>query len=296
MIRSMTGWGEAERSTPAGRLRMEVKTVNHRFFNANVKTPFGFDRFESDITQVLRERLRRGHVSAVLTLDRTDAQDAGVVSVDLDRARAYYRALEAIRSEFDLASSVDIGVLARFSDIFRAPTPDATPADLEPQLVRDLTVAAAEEVSALREMEGARLRADLEDRLEAIARSLDEVEARAPRRLVEERDRLRDRIRELAEQTEVDDDRLAREVAYLADKWDINEEIVRFRSHIELFRETMGGDGERSVGKRLGFLGQEMLREANTIASKANDAVISHAAVAMKEEIERLREQLENVE
>jgi uncharacterized protein (TIGR00255 family) len=123
---------------------------------------------------------------------------------------------------------------------------------------------------------------------------LDRVEARAPQRLDAERERLRARVTELAAGADVDEDRLAREIAYLAEKWDINEELVRFRSHIALFRETF--DADEPVGKRLSFIVQEMHREANTIGSKANDADIGHAAVAMKEEIERLREQVENVE
>ena len=156
--------------------------------------------------------------------------------------------------------------------------------------------AAARAVVALRETEGARLHEDLSGRLDALAALLDRVEARAPERLTAERDRLRAQIKELAEAEDVDEDRLAREIAYLAEKWDINEELVRFRSHIALFRETLDGDATEAVGKRLSFVVQEMHREANTIGSKANDAEITHASVGMKEEIERLREQVENVE
>jgi len=122
------------------------------------------------------------------------------------------------------------------------------------------------------------------------------VEARAPARLTAERDRLREQIRELADSEDVDEERLAREIAYLAERWDINEEIVRFRSHLDLFRDTLASDVDEAVGKRLSFVVQEMHREANTIGSKANDAAITRASVAMKEEIEKLREQVENVE
>ena len=133
-------------------------------------------------------------------------------------------------------------------------------------------------------------------RLHAIEAELDAVATRAPTRLLELRDRLREQVRELAEQVDVDEDRLAREIAYLAERWDVNEEIVRFRSHVELFRETLAADATEPVGKRLGFLSQEMQREANTIASKANDSGMARSAVALKEEIERIREQVENVE
>ncbi len=148
----------------------------------------------------------------------------------------------------------------------------------------------------MREAEGARLQQDLEEHLLAIEEALVRVEAYAPERVVTERDRLRAAVAELTETHTVDEDRLAREIAYLAEKWDINEEIVRFRSHVELFDEALQADASEPVGKRLGFLVQEMNREANTIGSKANDAQIAHTAVTLKEEVERLREQLENVE
>ena len=133
-------------------------------------------------------------------------------------------------------------------------------------------------------------------RLKAMAGQLALVADRAPIRLVAERERLQASIKELSQQDEVDEDRLAKEMAYLAERWDINEEIVRFQAHLEAFRKTLEADGAEPVGKRLGFLVQEMHREANTIASKANDLEIGHASVAIREEIERLREQLENIE
>ncbi len=159
-----------------------------------------------------------------------------------------------------------------------------------------LTEAAATEVVLLREAEGARLQRDLEERLQVIEESLVRVEEHAPERLVAERDRLRAAVAELVETHSLDEDRLAREIAYLAEKWDLNEEVVRFRSHLELFSETLQADASEPVGKRLGFLIQEMNREANTIGSKANDAKIAQTAVALKEDVERLREQVENVE
>jgi uncharacterized protein (TIGR00255 family) len=148
----------------------------------------------------------------------------------------------------------------------------------------------------MREAEGQRLRDDMEGRLASLEQQLTRVIARAPERLVRERDRLRAAIRELTEQAELDEDRLAREVAYMAERWDLNEEIVRFRSHLDAFREGLAQDGAEAVGKRLSFLVQEMHREVNTMAAKANDAEITRATVIMKEEIERLREQIENVE
>ncbi|MCH7532391.1 MAG: YicC family protein [Gemmatimonadetes bacterium] len=295
MIRSMTGYGEAERESPAGRLRLEVKTVNHRFFNTSIKTPSGFDKFEREIAEALKRHLSRGHVSAFLTIDRSATESGTARQIDLDRARQIRASLESLRSELGVPGEVDLGMLARFDDLFRAPEQDRTEG-VDAELVRSLAEDAGRSVRSLREAEGARLRADLEGRLSAMAEALDRVETRAPERLVTERDRLREAVKELSEQVPVDEDRLAREIAYLAERWDINEELVRLRSHIGLFQEALSADGEEPVGKRLGFLVQEMHREVNTIGSKANDSEISHDSVRLKEEVERIREQVENIE
>ena len=295
MIRSMTGYGEAERETPTGRLRLEVKTVNHRFFNSSIRTPSGFDRYEKPITDALKAHLPRGHVSASLTVDRgTEARFEGP-QVDLARARAYQAALEQLGDELSIPGQPDLAMLARFTDIFRAPEADGAP-KVDVATVVALAEEAAASCRAMREAEGARLAADLVARLDAIGEQLSLVEQRAPDRLIEHRDRLREAVRELSVQVDVDDERLAREVAYLAERWDVNEEVVRFRSHVELFREALESDADEPTGKRLGFLVQEMHREANTVGSKANDAEIARISVAIKEEIERLREQIENVE
>jgi len=295
MIRSMTGYGEAQRDTPMGHLRLELKSVNHRFLNLSLKTPSGFDRFERDLTDVLRAHVARGHVSLYLSVDRRAATDPSGVLVDLERARGYRAALEQIQASLGVPGSVDLALLARFGDLFHAPEPNGQP-DLDVSVLREMAEEAARGLVEVRRAEGERLSEDLQGRLSAMAASLDVVAERAPERLVRERDRLRAAVKELSAQVEVDEDRLAREIAYLAERWDINEEIVRFRAHLAAFRDALSADGAEPVGKRLGFLVQEMHREANTIGSKANDVVIAEASMALKEEIERLREQVENVE
>jgi uncharacterized protein (TIGR00255 family) len=295
MIRSMTGYGEAERESPAGHLRLEVKTVNHRFFNTSIKTPSDFGKFEREIAEALKRHLSRGHVSALLTIDRSATESGAVRQIDFDLARQIRASLESLQSELDVPGEVDLGMLTRVGDLFRTPEQDRVEG-VEPELLRSLAEDAGRSVRSLREAEGARLREDIERSLSATAETLDRVERRAPQRLVAERDRLRKAVKELSEQVAVDEDRLAREIAYLAEKWDINEELVRLRSHIELFQEALSADGEEPVGKRLGFLVQEMHREVNTIASKANDSQISHDSVTLKEELERIREQVENIE
>ena len=297
MIRSMTGFGEAEEVTAAGVVRVEIKTVNHRFFNASMRTPPGFDRFEGDIQSWLRPFLSRGHVTYALSIDRDTAEANDTLpELDLERAKRYGELLETLRRELDLEAPVDLSHVSRFGEIFRAPERENASALVEGEVIRRLTEAAAAEVVLLREAEGMRLQGDLEEHLQAIEEALARVEAHAPERLVAERDRLRAAVAELMETHSVDEDRLAREIAYLAEKWDINEEIVRFHSHVELFHEALQTEADEPVGKKLGFLVQEMNREANTIGSKANDARIVQTAISLKEEVERLREQLENVE
>ncbi len=297
MIRSMTGWGEAARDTSAGRLRVEIKTVNHRHFNASLRTPHGLDRLEADIQGWLRATLARGHVSYTLSLERNgQAAGDGLPELDLVRAARYRDLLRRLKDELGLAGEVEVGHVLRFGEIFRAPEATSPAEAIDPEQVREVTDEAIQAVVSMRESEGRRLADDLEERLTVIATQLERVAERAPGRLVGERDRLRAAVRELADQDAVDEERLAREIAYLAEKWDINEELVRFRAHVEHFRETMAAPAEEPVGKRLGFLVQEMHREANTIGAKANDSGIARASVAIKEEIERLREQLENVE
>lgn len=295
MIRSMTGYGDAERESEEGLVRLEVRTVNHRYFNTSVKTPNGFDRFERAIVDGLKRHLSRGHMSASLTIGRNGPGGAPDVRVDVARAQGLKDALETLRDELSVPGVVDLAMIARFGELFRGPEPDRA-ATFEPEWIEALAEQAASAARGMREAEGERLERDLAERLEAMEALLDRIAAQAPERLVAERDRLREAVVELSGQVEVDEDRLAREIAYLAERWDINEELVRFRSHIELFREALGGDGSEPVGKRLGFLVQEMHREANTIGSKANDAAIAQAAVGLKEEIERIREQVENVE
>lgn len=297
MIRSMTGFGEAERAVDGGRLRVEIKTVNHRFLNTSVRTPAGFDRVEHEIQQWIRPFLARGHATIAVLLERDESgpQDGELPVLDLPRARHFAELLRSMRDALALDGGVDVGSVLRMGDVVRAPDARQRGPAVDVEVLRATVEAAAEAVVVMRSSEGARLREDMEGRLAALRRELDVVAGRAPERLVAERDRLRGQVAELAGQDDVDEDRLAREIAYLAERWDINEELVRFRAHLDAFDDALGNGGE-PVGKRLAFLVQEMHREANTIGSKANDAVISHASVAMKEEIERLREQVENVE
>jgi uncharacterized protein (TIGR00255 family) len=299
MIRSMTGYGEAELATAAGRLRAEARAVNHRYFSLNLRLGRGIDRFEPQIREWLRALLPRGAVSFSLRLEPADATDSGAVGgglrLDEARARQYVRLLRQMKDELALPGEVDLALLGRYVDL--VVDDEATGPKLpEPDEVRSVTEAAARAVIAMRQYEGQRLATDLEERLRSMEHALARVQQLAPARLVTERDRMRRVVADLLEGVPLDEDRIAREIAHMAERWDISEELVRMRSHIELFRDTLADASTDPVGKRLSFLTQEMNRETNTIGSKANDAGIEHQVVAVKEELERLREQIENVE
>jgi uncharacterized protein (TIGR00255 family) len=289
----MTGFGLGEADIPGGRVRVEVRTVNHRFFSANLRLGRGLEEHETLVRDALRDALRRGHANVSVRLE-TDADEAPPLHVDMARARSLARALETLRDELGLQGGVDLGLVARFGDVITAAR-DEGPA-VPAQALRTAVEAAAAAVIAMREQEGEALAADLLGRADAIAEALAHVEARAPRRLEEESERLRARVAELVEGVDVDPDRLAQEVAYLAERWDIGEEAVRLRAHLDHLRATLAHGADEPIGKRLGFLVQEMHREVNTIGSKANDTEIAHRVIGMKNDVERLREQVENVD
>ncbi|MBW3629106.1 MAG: YicC family protein [Gemmatimonadetes bacterium] len=297
MIRSMTGFGEAEGLTPAGRLRVELRTVNHRYLNVNTRLPNALARWEGDIREWLRKDFVRGHVNCTVRLDRDAAPGAALgMRLDPDKVEGYLALFAQLRDRFGVTGDPDVSLISRFGDIFVREEPDAESTEISADEFRAVIESAARATVVMRGEEGRRLEVDLNGRLAATERALGEIQEIAPERLRAERDRLRAAVEDLAGGVSIDENRIAQEIAFLAERWDINEELVRFRAHLDLFRQLLGESPEEGVGKRLSFLVQEMHREANTIGSKANHAAIAHRVVAIKEEIERLREQVENVE
>lgn len=294
MIRSMTGFGEAAVETPAGILRAELRTVNHRFFSLNIRHPTALDRYEPQIRDWVRSLISRGHANLTYRLEGAEGETGPELTLDVERAARYLRIFRDLKERFDLPGEVTLEMLAAHADLVVREQNDAP--ELAPETVRDVTVRAARAVVAMREEEGRNLQADLDGRLDAIAGAVAIIAERAPDRLAREHERLQRAVAELVADVNVDDERIAREIAIVADRWDISEEVVRLRAHLDHFRGMLAEEAAEPVGKRLAFLVQEMHREANTIGSKANDADIEHRVVAIKNEIERLREQVENVE
>jgi len=291
----MTGYGEARGESPAGTLLVEVRTVNHRHFSANLRLPQSLSRWEGEIREWLRARLPRGHANVSVRLEAPAGTPRGL-KLDDERVQTYLALFAELRERFGVQGEPELRTLARFSDIFVRDDGDGGAVEIPAEDVRAVVEEAAAANVRMREGEGRRLSDDLEGRVAAMEAHLDEIARMAPERLASERDRLRGAIQELAGGVGIDEQRLAQELVYIAERLDINEELVRFRAHNAAFRELLDADSAEPVGKRLGFLVQEMHREANTIGSKANHAGIAHRVVAIKEEVERLREQVENVE
>jgi uncharacterized protein (TIGR00255 family) len=290
MPRSMTGFGAAEGAVSGGRLRLEVRTVNHRHLNVQLRVPSELADLEAEMRERLRAHVVRGHVSVSGRWLEEPPQAAGV-AVDTARAAAVVAALRDAARELGLSGDVDIALLARIPDVLRVTRAETTP---DRDAVLDVLDGAAAACAAAREREGTALAAELRARADALDALRSRVAERAPERVVAERDRLQAAVRELAGGVAVDPARLAQEIAFLADRLDVTEELVRFGTHLDALRAALDGGG--SVGRELGFVLQELLREANTMGSKANDAGIIQAVIAMKSELDKLREQVENLE
>ena len=286
----MTGFGSAEGKVAGGRLRIEIRTVNHRYFNPQLKLPYDLAGVEAELRERLRALLERGHV-AVSARWIEQPQSEAAVMLDLERAKQVVKALRELKKRLKLKGEPDLAFVARHPDVltFSGDGAVVTWADVQPVAER-----AAGEVLVMREREGRALSADLTARLDALAAGAKVVASRAPERVRQELVRLQKQVAELAQGVQVDPQRLAVEVALLADRVDISEELVRFETHLQAARAALAGTG--AVGKQLGFLAQELLREINTMGSKANDAAITQAVIGMKGELERFREQLENLE
>ena len=287
----MTGYGSADGKVLGGRLRIEIRTVNHRYFNPQLKLPPELAGVESELRERLRQRLERGHV-AVTARWIEPTESAGGLAVDVERARQVLAAAQDLKKKLKLKGDLDLAFVARQPDVFVFKNGDGAAVTWDD--VQDLVERAAREVLVMREREGQALAADLTQRLDTLAAQADRIAERAPQRLTAEYERLKRAVAELTGGVQVDEQRLAQELALLADRVDIHEELVRFRTHLVACRQALAGDG--AAGKQLGFLAQELLRETNTMGSKANDAVITQAVIVMKGELEKFREQLENLE
>lgn len=273
------------------RVTVEVRSVNHRFFSPSIKLPGSLAKWEGEVRDALRKSVSRGHVTVTARMDRGAMPE--LAAIDEERFGAYVGRVRDLQRRFDLDDDLDAGTILRLPDVV------TTTSDEEPGTAAELVAVverAAEALAASRAAEGKRLGEVLSERVGLIEAAVARLAERAPRRLEEQRLRMRENVASLLEGLQLDEQRVAQELALMADRLDVGEELDRFRSHLATFRETLASGAPDGVGKRLGFLLQELLREANTTGSKSNDVAMTRDVVAIKEELERIREQVENLE
>ena len=291
MIRSMTGFGSADGVVGTSRVTVEVRSVNHRFFSPSIKLPGSLARWEGEARDALRKSISRGHVTLTARSERAPALE--VATIDEARLGAYAARLRELQQRHGLDERLEIGTILRLPEVVTSAPEEQQGTAAEFTAIVEKAAAA---LAANRAAEGERLGVFLGERIALIEAAVNRLAERAPERLQEQKDRLRANLAALLEGVQVDEQRLAQEIAIMADRLDVGEELDRFRSHLVAFRDTLKAGAPDGVGKRLGFLLQELLREANTTGSKSNDVAMTRDVVSIKEELERIREQVENLE
>ncbi len=291
-MKSMTGFGRATVGTDGHTCTAEIRTVNHRYCEISIRLPRAMQPLEPEARRLLQERFPRGSISVTVTVDGRE-DDPGTLAVNAPVARRYIELLRELQREQGLAGEIDVNTVALLPDVWTYQHVDEDSSALWPVLAAALSEGAMR-VDENRAREGEHLEREFKLRIGRMAEQLERIEVRAPPRAREMKDRLRARLGLLLAEGEIDPGRLAQEMAVLADRIDYTEELVRLRTHTCQFLDLAAGRGPH--GRRLNFLIQEMGREANTIGSKANDPEVSAVVIELKEEIEKLREQVQNVE
>ena len=292
MLNSMTGYGRGEAVLHQHTIVVELRSVNNRYLDCNVRIPRLYACAEEAVVAEIKGAVSRGKVDVNVTVD-SSAADAVSVTLNQPVAAGYLKALREMGETFGLRDDVSVSLLSRFPDVFRV---EKVPENLE-QLtedIREVTRMALKDYNAMRQREGEKLAEDLLSRLDQMEEYTSKVEARSPETVAAYRERLTNRIREVLEDKQIDESRILTEAAIFADKVAVAEETVRLRSHIAQFRDMIAKGGV--IGRKLDFLIQEMNRETNTTGSKCNDLALSNIVVDMKAELEKIREQVQNVE
>lgn len=292
MIKSMTGFGRCEFTDEKRKFTVELKSVNHRYLDVNIKMPKKLNFFESSIRALLKEYIERGKVDVYITYEDY-TEDNYALKYNSALAAQYLDYLNRMAEEFGLENDIRVSNLSRYPDVLVMEEQDVDEKELWDGLERALR-GACEQFVASRIKEGESLKVDLIDKLYHMISYVDFIEKRSPQIMEEYRKRLEDKIKEILGDRQMDDGRIATEVTIYADKVCVDEETVRLRSHINTTKDTLLEGG--SIGRKLDFIAQEMNREANTILSKANNIEISDTGINLKTSIEKVREQIQNIE
>lgn len=293
MIKSMTGFGRGEHSSNGFQITVELKTLNSRYLDISLRTPKALQHNEIDIKEIIQKQLSRGKVHISINIEKKDEENPAV-KFNSELVKAYGEMLEQIKTITNIKEPISIKDILRFDDIFEN---DQIEEETGKEIWNCTKNALNDSLIMLNQMrlkEGTELKKDLIKQINGILDMLTEVNRLSDGRVPEVREKLQLRIKNLISDDKFDPDRLEMEIALIADKMDINEEVIRLQSHLKFFLEAL--DSEESVGRRLNFLSQEINRELNTIGSKANDSVIAHHIVLGKEKLEQIREQVQNIE
>ena len=292
MVRSMTGFGRAEKVFGGMEVTVEIKSVNHRYFEFSSRVPRNYAFLEEKLKSFLKEKVSRGKVEVYVTINNSN-DDAVEIEVDRFFTDGYVKALKSLAKLYGVKNDITASVIARNSDVFSVKK-KSVDEEAVTNAVLETTADAVTAFISMREVEGAKLKEDVLNRTDFILDKVSFVEKRSPETVKQYKDRLYDKIKELLSDAQVDEQRLITETAIFADKVAVAEETVRLRSHIAQLTELLNSD--EAVGRKLDFLIQEMNREANTIGSKAQHIDIAHTVVDIKSEIEKIREQIQNIE
>ena len=292
MIKSMTGYGRYELAQDNRKITVELKSVNHRYLDLTVKMPKKFNFFEAAIRNQMKKYIQRGKVDVFISYE-DDSENTLTVHYNSELAAEYQKHLEQMAAQFQLENDIRVSTLSRYPEVL---TMEEKPMDEEEwgTLLENCVEKASEQFVANRVIEGEHLYHDLMEKLSHMEVNVDRIEARAPQIIAEYREKLNAKVAELLGDKQIDESRIATEIVLFVDKICTDEETVRLRSHIKSMRNTL--QQEESIGRKLDFIAQEMNREANTILSKANDLETSDIAIDLKTEIEKIREQIQNVE
>ncbi len=292
MIKSMTGFGRCEVAGNNRRFTVEIKAVNHRYLDVNIKIPKALNYFESAVRSELKRYISRGKVDVFITYEDL-SEHTCKVRYHKEVAQEYLLYLRQMAEDFGLDNDIRVSSLSKYPEVFTMEETGVDEEELWKELQRAVEGAAKMFVES-RVTEGERLKEDLLEKLDGMLELVDFISERSPQLVAEYRRKLEDKVKELLGDNTLDESRLLTEVTIFADKICVDEEIVRLRSHIETTREALREGG--SIGRKLDFIAQEMNREANTTLSKSNDLEISNCAIELKTEIEKVREQIQNIE
>lgn len=292
MIKSMTGYGVSEQIISGKKISVELKSVNHRYSDINIRAPRSYGYMEEEIRSVLSKHIARGKVDVYVNIEDIDGENTKIL-INKPIAKGYYDALAEIRDEFEIEDKINIATLSRFSDIFKVEKAEEDNEEII-KAVGAVAEEACKAFSAMRVNEGARLWEDITGQLDEIDKQVLNIEEHAPSIVKEYTERLEARMKEILGNVPLDENRILNEVAIFSDRVNVNEEIIRLKSHITQMRSLL--QMSEPVGRKMDFLVQEMNREINTIGSKANDLKVAKTVIDVKSSIEKMREQIQNVE